>query len=213
MNPSDVSVLAGEVIDTSRLSHTEVWSSGGGGGGYVGPHGGNVSVSAPTVHSRATTNTDIFLRDKQGKEHHVRVHDRDIPLRPGHQIELAYVKTGPDWELAVLNNLSTNKYWELDCAGISRGMGCFATLLNLIWGLCGLASLIAFIWAAVRAFEGHFDSSTALIAGAFVVTCVIGNWLRRLETRLRFGPYQRAIEKAKKALNLVPASNPKLSKP
>lgn len=50
MNTSDVSVLAGEVIDTGRLRHTEVWSSGGGGGGYVGQSGGKVNVSTPRVH-------------------------------------------------------------------------------------------------------------------------------------------------------------------
>lgn len=207
MNPSDVSVLAGEVIDTSRLSHTEVWSSDGGGGGYVGPYGGNVSVSAPRVHSQATTNTDIFLRDKQGKEHHVRVCDSDIPLRPGHQIELAYVKTGRDWELAVLHNHSTDKYWELDCARVGIGRAYLSAILLLISIGLGLISIVVFVGALITIagnMVDHLQSHwiTKLMPFGSVIGWGVAKGLNAMGRSLRFGPQEHAHQKAKHALGL-----------
>lgn len=204
MSESDVLVIKGEVIDVSRLSHTEVWSSGGGGGGYVGPHGGHVSVSAPRIHSQATTNTDIFIRDESGKERHVRIYDQDIPLRAGHQLELAYVKNGSEWELAVLLNQSTEKFWELDCCRIGSGRAFITNLLTLFSAVLGLISVVAFIGCAITVAVNigrrPITNVTGLVALSSVVGFGITVSLNQMVERLRFGPKKRALQKAKKAL-------------
>lgn len=198
MSANDVSVLQGEVIDTSRLSHTEVWSSGGGGGGYVGPHGGHVHISAPQVHSKSVTNTDIYLRDANGKEHHVRVTKRDIPTRPGHQLALAYVKNGSDWELAVLHNLSTSKYWEFDCVRLSSGTGCLVDIAKLLMGLFGLLAVVAGL--GVLASSQYRGEMLMVALSAFALGVAADSWIK---STVSF-PQLMAVGKAKRALGLLP---------
>ena len=191
----DVYVLEGEVVDTSRLSHTEVWSSGGGGGGYVGPHGGHVHVSAPQVHSQAVTNTDIYLRAANGKEHHLRIDRQDLPLRPGHLLAIAYVKDGSTWRMAILLNQSLNQYWSYPCARMSEGAGCLSLLLTIT----GVGLLVGSFGAmGYGLFKLQWMIGSMGLAG-WVVASFIDAWQKALEN----GPQQRALAKAKRALGIA----------
>ena len=76
--------ITGEVMSSNKHSETQVWSSGG--GGYVGPQGGQ--VAAPTVQSRAITNHEFWLKTTDGKEKSIQLSDVDIPLREGQKITL-----------------------------------------------------------------------------------------------------------------------------
>lgn len=197
MSDKDVRVIRGEVLDSSRLNQTEVWSSGGGGGGYVGPHGGNVNVSAPTVHSRTTTNTDVFIKDAKGKEHAVRFHDLDIPVRAGHDLELAYVKIGDSWYLVGVVNHTLERHWLIPCNVRTSS----EQLLWLFWSLASIAALLIAIGGLLTSCMA--SGITAAKGFKVAIGSGVGLFLANTVTlHYEHGPARRAAEKAKKALRI-----------
>jgi len=193
MSEKDVKLIRGVVLDSSRLSHTEVWSSGG--GGYVGPQGGR--VHAPTVHSQSITNTDVFIQDAQGKEHLVRIHDHDIPTRAGHDLELAYVRINDSWYLAGLMNHTLDRYWLIPCNVRTPSEKAFWIFWSLVWVATILIGLGGILTSCAAKGE------TALIGFGVAIASAASFWLvNKVTMHYEYGPMHRTEAKAKKALRI-----------
>jgi len=100
---------SGIVLDAKRSSETHVSSSGG--GGYVGPYGGN--VQAAQVHSSVVTTDDIWIKTENGAEEQVSFTNKGIALRSGQRITIIHVipypcKKGPC--LTLINHDDGNTY-------------------------------------------------------------------------------------------------------
>lgn len=111
--------LTGEVLGSNKYSKTQVWSSGGGGGGYVHPqHGGTINVSAPQVHSRSITHHEFWIKTPDGGEHSIQLVDSDIPLREGQKVTLISCgrKGKGSAYYTILVNHSARKHWFIRTA-------------------------------------------------------------------------------------------------
>lgn len=115
---ADINIFSktGSVLDVQLTSETEIHSSSSGGGGWVGPGGGN--VSAPTVSIRGTSHerAHIFLRQDNGREMEIDIRDSGIGIRTGHRLSAIYAgpKSGDTGHLAALLNHDTGKWMIYD---------------------------------------------------------------------------------------------------
>lgn len=138
----------GEVLGSSKYSETQVWSTGGGGSGYVHPqHGGRINVSAPQVHSRSITHHEFWMNTPDGREHSVKLANKDIPLREGQKITLISCgrKGKRSGYYTILVNHSAGKHWFINTAND----------LNRLFGLervTGVSVLLAVVVLFAVAF-------------------------------------------------------------
>jgi len=100
--------VTGEVVDTGKNMETKVHGSGGGsyGGAYGNTHTAPVRISSTT-----TIHDQIFLVDREGKEHAYQLQDFNVACRTGNQLMVLWAvrkgkKEGP---YIVVHNLSTSK--------------------------------------------------------------------------------------------------------
>ena len=144
--------VTGEVLSSSKFSETQVWSSGG--GGSVGPNGGQ--IAAPTIHSKAITNHEFWILTADGKEKPIQLNDVNIPLKEGQKITLIAAKDVEDAEngfISVLINHNADRHWSVQNAK-SLNESFKLEKLN-IFGLMGIAFLIS-ITISLVIFDGMF---------------------------------------------------------
>ena len=157
--------ITGEVMSSSKYSETKVWSSGG--GGYVGPQGGQ--VAAPTVQSRAITNHEFWLKTTDGSEKSIQLSDVDIPLREGQKITLicAAEKGMDSGRYAVLINHNAEKYWYIkSCLDLTKDLKFF----EISWRLIMLHTFIAsVVWALLFGSNEKFFVFIMALMGAGTV--------------------------------------------
>ncbi len=79
-------VKCGEVIGQQKWSETEISSSGG--GGYIGPQGGN--ITAPTISSSSKTKQEIWIREDDGLEFPLELTDSSFSAMQGQRVWLAF---------------------------------------------------------------------------------------------------------------------------
>lgn len=76
--------ITGSVLESKSWNETRV--SGGGGGGSHGVYHAN-SVSSSTV-----AQGEIWVRDRDGREHHIRFSGLEVPVRAGHLFTAIYAR-------------------------------------------------------------------------------------------------------------------------
>lgn len=178
----DAWVVHGEAAGSAVWTSTHVSSSGG--GGYVGPYGGN--VSAPTVSSRSTTHKRFFIRAAAGKETEIELSDSSFGVRDGHRVSAVYAKHKDDnsgW-LVYLHNHDTGqsvprdsslalvrgrhqKRWFFLTLAASLWMFPFSLLLLGVWGYfywqrrARFKELDAAILGEARRLAGERDAEPA----------------------------------------------------
>ena len=167
--------ITGEVMSSNKHSETQVWSSGG--GGYVGPQGGQ--VAAPTVQSRAITNHEFWLKTTDGKEKSIQLSDVDIPLREGQKITLicASEKGVDSGKYAVLINHNAEKHWYIrSCDSLLRSM----RFIEVSWTKVSIqSSLLTLLYSLFKGFQ-YRDTGMAIavnfvlwIVPAFIICFIL----------------------------------------
>ncbi len=152
--------LTGVVLDRNKYSETHVSLTGG--GGYIGPNGGQ--INAPTMTSSTITNLEFWIRGDDGTETDIKLRGVDIPIRSGQLVTVVTAAKQGDktsWYSTLINH-NAKKYWHIRNAHE----------LNDVMKLekFGFLSLViaAILWLAVAL---SFDSSRAgnWVAGGFLV--------------------------------------------
>jgi len=101
-----IHAYGGEVLDTDQRSDTYVHGSGSS-MIYKGSGGGSTNISSSVV-----VNRDIWLKDIEGKEIHVRL-NLDLPIRKGQIVYLFDFDTGKKRWTPLLYNYSTKEKFIL----------------------------------------------------------------------------------------------------
>lgn len=166
----------GVVLDSQKRTESHVYSTGGGGTLY----NGRGYVAAPQVNTVNTLHQHIWIQGANGTEHCVKLHNVDVPLRPG-QIVTTLTVSKPTLDHvynAVLVNHSSQRYSELLSAeeinkwlGLVREPGCAPALLALV-GWLGCLGAIGFSLLGALMFyfsEEPIDPSMWLAVLVFFV--------------------------------------------
>lgn len=174
--------VTGEVVSTQKHSETHVSSSGG--GGYVNQ--GSGYISAPTVHSRAVTQHEFWLKTEDGREVSVKLSGFDIPLREGQKVTL--ISAGRPGEnsgwYSVLVNHNAGEHWFLNKAESLNQKLRFAPL-KIAPAFSGVPAVIV---AVILAFVTWRTNSTFLafvIGGAYLLYAAIKGQSKVRETQQR----------------------------
>jgi len=102
----DLRSVAGAVTGAPQKSRETVVTGGGTGGG---PNNAPVSVS---ISSYTITHDTVFLKDAQGRTHHLQLRNWDFPSAEGHEIDALWLerkgeRVGDDY--VIIRNLTIDK--------------------------------------------------------------------------------------------------------
>lgn len=103
-----VDVLLGRVAAEKKWSETHVW--GGGGGGYVGKHGGQLNQ----VHIGSTVdlNQEIWLDLPDGSPHCLQVTNMNVQALEGHPLSVVEVRGARYGGIGAVCNLMTGAHFD-----------------------------------------------------------------------------------------------------
>ena len=106
--------IAGSVLESKSWNETRV--SGGGGGGSHGVYHAHAVSSSTVAHG------EMWLRDRDGREHHIRFSGVEVPVRTGHLVTALYgrqknTKQAEDFTALCYYNHTTGELIRLE-AGI-----------------------------------------------------------------------------------------------
>ncbi len=82
--------ISGRVASISKRSETHVSGSGGGGRGHTIHGTGGSSTSPITISSTTTVHDDLFLIEKDGKEHSFHLRNFDLACMEGNTVTIAF---------------------------------------------------------------------------------------------------------------------------
>lgn len=103
-------VIRGEVMSVMNNSTSSVRSEGG--GGWVGPYGGN--ITAPVIRTAIHNTGAFWLQDAEGKEYQIGTADIHLALRTGHKVAVLLCGRSPQREKDSLTcavvNFTTDQY-------------------------------------------------------------------------------------------------------
>lgn len=145
----------GIVAEASKSSTTQVYSTGGSYDSYT------KTYTAPTVHSSTTIHDQIFIIDKNNKEHAIKLNNWDIATRASHELTMIWaIKKGKEWGPYIIAiNHTTNQYYHMD----STLQGMFRPKWKRWYGLV----LITLIFVSMAAFS---SASMNLVTGKMSIT-------------------------------------------
>lgn len=101
--------IQGVVTGAPQKSRETVVTGGGGGGG---PTNAPVSVS---VSSYSITHDTIFVKDDQGKVHHLQLRNWDFPCADGHEIDAMWLERNGKWvgdDYVMVRNFTIDNAWS-----------------------------------------------------------------------------------------------------
>ena len=105
--------VTGAVAETGKNMETKVHGSGG--GSYGGAYGGTAPVR---ISSTTTVHDQIFVVDREGKEHSFQLQDFNVACRTGNEVTVLWAvrkgkKSGP---YVVVHNRTTSKTYFQEAA-------------------------------------------------------------------------------------------------
>lgn len=189
--PFSVNNLTGQVLDARKDITQEV--SGGGGSGHIVDGRGSITID-PVVTTTTITDT-LFLKDEEGLEHSIRLHDFDIVARPGNLVTVQqFARRGQQegWLGHAYNHSTREAFLQNDVIKVLMRPSWFWLLLTI------LGWVIAWNLLSLLPSEGGLD-----FGGTIIFILVAATWLeffRRSVASLRFRrfrkgrAYQRLLE-------------------
>lgn len=173
----------GVVLRADRREEMQVTAVGG--GGMVGPRGGN--VAPPQVELRSVLHQTVFVRDDRGREESFELQDWNVPVRPGSRLAIVW---GSRWGnetgsfLAVRNMDTGDERWR-DIRIWARGQRLLAGSM-LFWPSALAALILGLSFMAMASFaRTHalslggptFSSDLALASTIAFVPAIVVEWL------------------------------------
>lgn len=158
--PSQFTIYEGTVVSIQRWSDTHISSSGG--GGYVDPKFGG-HVAAPQLNSQIVQRAEVFIKDKIGMQHALKLSDTGIPLTDGNQIIAVMDERwqgGP--RVLYLENLDTRM---TEAPLISTGLP-----QRSLWDGFGKG----FVWGVVGSLLGLVGGFNFFMNAGWFFSCLIG---------------------------------------
>lgn len=173
--------LSGTVISEKTWSETRVSSTGG--GGYMGPYGGQ--ISAPNVRTQVTAKRELWLKGDDEKEHSIRLTGSLLPVREGHRVSVLWgIKDGQSsgpYVLLTNNTIGSSEVQTSGCVALIQG-GIMGTIVNS----CAFLLLLIFGAIAISTGSGMAWIGTLLL-GAFLC------W-KYNNAQVRFGILQSRLQ-------------------
>jgi len=187
--------VVGQVLHAERSFETTV--EGSGGGGWVGPNGGQ--VGDVTVSSHASEHQKVFIRTNAGHEESFDFRDWNLSVRPGSQLALITFVESDERTQVVLatRNLDTGEEQWRDIRGWAQRRGLLGGKMRvwpsaLIALLLGGSFVLVASYARARAGAAPYDFSDFLLAsGIAFVPAVVIEWFLAILTRVGDGEPQR----------------------
>lgn len=159
--------VTGEVAESGKSMETKVHGSGGGsyGNGYTAP---------VNIRSTTTVHDQIFMIDREGKEHAFQLQDFHVACRSGNQLSVLWAvrkgkRTGP--YIAVHNKTTSQTYFQDSelkkifsySIWYPVGIALLCLLLHNIlpyWGLLMVVPFVAWVYVQrkeVKRFKAETD--------------------------------------------------------
>ena len=113
------SKTTGVVLEGGANKHVETHIHGSGGGGYISTVNGNGGgyIAPIQVSSANIVNQEFWIKAEDGSEVPIKLHNSDIPLRPGQKISMVSAvseSTNNSWWVMLVNHTSGQHYYLPD---------------------------------------------------------------------------------------------------
>lgn len=189
-------VFEGEIAGDKTWSESHIHSSGG--GGYIGPYGGN--IRGPSISSSNSTHQEIWVRQANGQEFPLQLTNQNVMVRAGHKVALIVGANRLERRNMQLINLTSRQLFDIDNrssfinGAVDIYPPAFGTwiFLSILFG--AVPAFMAFIYGMAK-----FNESVAVSLGLMAwAGCVVLTFLLK---KAQSSAYWSKFKKAQAKIN------------
>lgn len=193
-NTYNADVLTGEILGANKSTEQVVTGSGGGGYQFTSGSYGQGVIRDIDIATVNTVKDQLFLKDRDGVEHSIKLVNMDVRCREGHKLSVVSVSKnakGPSRCLLVYNHDTRDVFYnklylyQLMSLRWFHYITPIALALVFLWGFGGEKIFYLYSWGVVPGVFALIVALNALLTPILVRRFTSGPAIQSLLTSLK----------------------------